>query len=526
MLTYLAVNSLISLLVLLVVKRIQGQIDYRYYLTLFALIFWLIPIPYLKTLLPMEAQVTGANWLIPNVEITQPLTFVDNIETTSPVNLTLIAKILFSVGFLIFVFELIRHFLWKNSLKQEQCGTLTINSPEKIKVNLSKKISSAVLIGWLNPTIWMNPRFSAKQYMDVIVTHEITHLESHDNIKLLLLTLVKSLFWWNPLVRLLVKEIHFLIEASCDRKASNKLGSSKYLTALSEIMLQTTRSKPQLSSSMASSTHTNLKRIQIIKENPQMDTTRKITYMFTLTFSLALFALASFNTHSESYRIKQESVNMKKSEAPVSMHFEKIPLKTAFELIADFTEAKAIEVDKSIQNTPIDIEVEEISTIQLMDLMASHFNLKIISQSQKLFVKPGSGGVNAESKLVFVKDNKPEGAHISFAIKLEIKDPDNSEKTNTKKVDFSVWSEFDKQSFIKLPNNWQMVIKISDKDNIAMLDVKMLDSSKSPIMELIAEPKLLTPFGEEASIEMGDDNQMLSITIRANRSSLEDAQKG
>ncbi len=88
-----------------------------------------------------------------------------------------------------------------------------------IRVYVSTLISSPITIGFLKPIILipvaaithLNP-----SQIEAILLHEITHIRRHDYLLNFVLTLIKTIFYYNPFAYLFIKEIDFEREKTCD----------------------------------------------------------------------------------------------------------------------------------------------------------------------------------------------------------------------------------------------------------------------------------------------------------------------
>lgn len=73
------------------------------------------------------------------------------------------------------------------------------------------------LVGIFKPTIYMTEVECTDTQIKYILTHEYTHWKRKDPWKLLFAYLMIIIFWWNPLFRLLHKDIKLMIEMGCDK---------------------------------------------------------------------------------------------------------------------------------------------------------------------------------------------------------------------------------------------------------------------------------------------------------------------
>lgn len=90
-----------------------------------------------------------------------------------------------------------------------------------------------------------------KTYTDAelhyILLHEYTHFLNHDTAVKLLVTLYCIIFWWNPVVYLLQKDLEQTLELKCDRAIAQTLNAQErtaYLRAILSAMKQGCTQQP------------------------------------------------------------------------------------------------------------------------------------------------------------------------------------------------------------------------------------------------------------------------------------------
>ena len=90
-----------------------------------------------------------------------------------------------------------------------------------------------------------------KTYTDAelhyILLHEYTHFLNHDTAVKLLVTLYCIIFWWNPVVYLLQKDLEQTLELKCDRAIAQTLNAQErtaYLRAILSAMKQRLPQQP------------------------------------------------------------------------------------------------------------------------------------------------------------------------------------------------------------------------------------------------------------------------------------------
>ena len=86
-----------------------------------------------------------------------------------------------------------------------------------ISIRYTNLVDTPFLVGIFKPTIYMTEVECTDTQIKYILTHEYTHWKRKDPWKLLFAYLMIIIFWWNPLFRLLHKDIKLMIEMGCDK---------------------------------------------------------------------------------------------------------------------------------------------------------------------------------------------------------------------------------------------------------------------------------------------------------------------
>jgi len=97
---------------------------------------------------------------------------------------------------------------------REVRNMLKIKRP--IKVRLSKKISSPMLVGTIKPTVYLPYKPLDEERLRMIFLHELTHYKRGDLLYKWLSLFVNAVHWFNPLAYLLSANINESCEVSCD----------------------------------------------------------------------------------------------------------------------------------------------------------------------------------------------------------------------------------------------------------------------------------------------------------------------
>ncbi|USF31308.1 M56 family metallopeptidase [Clostridium sp. MD294] len=101
----------------------------------------------------------------------------------------------------------------KNFIEQEK-------KYRKIKKDISVKkvygVELPMTIGFLKPTIFLPVEEMTKKELELIIKHEMVHIQKKDFILKIMGTLVVMIHWFNPLSYILLKQINTISELSCD----------------------------------------------------------------------------------------------------------------------------------------------------------------------------------------------------------------------------------------------------------------------------------------------------------------------
>lgn len=139
----------------------------------------------------------------------------------------------------------------------------------ELPVRLVDDLNSPALFGALRPVLLLPldflQRYSPEQQR-LILAHEAVHLQRHDNLLNLLVSVMRLLFWWNPLLHLAWRRYRLDQELSCDAQALAHSAGGQQLYA--RALLQTlSESRKDWSRQPALSTWNQVREL---KERTQM----------------------------------------------------------------------------------------------------------------------------------------------------------------------------------------------------------------------------------------------------------------
>ena len=108
----------------------------------------------------------------------------------------------------------------------------------------AQNIESAFGMGVLHKRIILPDRDYTETELRYVLLHEYTHFLNHDTLVKLLVTLFCMIFWWNPVVYLLQKDLEQTLEIKCDLSVARTLNEKEraaYLRTILALMKQTGR---------------------------------------------------------------------------------------------------------------------------------------------------------------------------------------------------------------------------------------------------------------------------------------------
>lgn len=154
-----------------------------------------------------------------------------------------IAMIYISIVVLIIAFELTNYFILRRKVIKESIiiddemvndiynkvkRELNIRSNSPLMAN--KKLSTPMNIGMFSQNIILPTTQYTSKELELILKHELIHQKRYDFLYKLLMSIVCAVNWINPLVYLMVKDIKYYCESSCDEEVINKSSKDEIKT--------------------------------------------------------------------------------------------------------------------------------------------------------------------------------------------------------------------------------------------------------------------------------------------------------
>ena len=230
------VNNLLfgffGILLVFILKKIifkKFSEKFNYYIWLPLMVVMVMPLEITVTRkIPIISQNKVNTTKILNSEIIKSTVYENNI-------IDYIAMIYISIVVLIITFELTNYFILRRKVIKESIiiddemvndiynkvkKELNIRSNSPLMAN--KKLSTPMNIGMFSQNIILpSTKYTSKE-LELILKHELIHQKRYDFLYKLLMSIVCAVNWINPLVYLMIKDIKYYCESSCDEEVINK----------------------------------------------------------------------------------------------------------------------------------------------------------------------------------------------------------------------------------------------------------------------------------------------------------------
>lgn len=120
----------------------------------------------------------------------------------------------------------------------------SIDTSHKIKVFEMEEIPYPLLIGLRHPTIYLPNLPYTEEQLQHILRHEYNHWKNKDLWMKFLIYIICSVFWWNPLTRLLLKNLDQSLELRCDAVTTERYTNHEKAVYLDTILYSIRDSQP------------------------------------------------------------------------------------------------------------------------------------------------------------------------------------------------------------------------------------------------------------------------------------------
>jgi beta-lactamase regulating signal transducer with metallopeptidase domain len=158
-----------------------------------------------------------------------------------------------------------------------------------IRVCVSSSVSSPMVVGFLKPLIILPARAITNNDLTIIFKHELIHMKRYDHVLKFIMTFVRALHWFNPLIYLLVHCLNESCEYGCDEELTKNMSLSERRYYGEMILYFMFPNRASISTANALVKDKNsLKRRLILIMDAQMTSRRKIALVLS---ALVIFAV-------------------------------------------------------------------------------------------------------------------------------------------------------------------------------------------------------------------------------------------
>ncbi len=111
----------------------------------------------------------------------------------------------------------------------------------KYTLIVSPKVQIPSVVGFFSPTVLLPDMELSREELKYILRHELSHFAGRDAWVKLFIGIFQAIFWWNPLVYGLRKDLDYVLELRCDARAVRELSGEQrigYVEAVCSVIRQ------------------------------------------------------------------------------------------------------------------------------------------------------------------------------------------------------------------------------------------------------------------------------------------------
>ena len=192
------------------------------------------------------------------------------------------------IGYTRLILKMRKHFVIVS------CPELTNFTNKRVTVRVWENTSSPFMTGICRPTLVLPARELTEEQRMNILRHEMTHFKRHDIWYKWLVSLVKCVHWFNPVIWYVAKQIQTACEISCDMAVAQDMSKSEEMSYIDTVLslLPTGKAKQiPLTTQMASSKKTLRRRFTMIRNKKK---TSKIMSVISALAAVVMLSTTVF----------------------------------------------------------------------------------------------------------------------------------------------------------------------------------------------------------------------------------------
>lgn len=184
------------------------------------------------------------------------------------------------------------------------------NIDRPVRLMLSKRLRAPVSWGLLHPVILLDQATLVKltesdqSEADDILRHELAHIAHFDWLSLILARFVAALYWFHPLIWLMLRDLQFNMECAADDRVLKSGGTaSTYAQTLLQVSRQAEPQRASVNALAAKGKSLMARIMAILEPHRQRTPVSKSTWLISLIVSLViLLPLAAISFTGEQLR--------------------------------------------------------------------------------------------------------------------------------------------------------------------------------------------------------------------------------
>lgn len=299
-------GTLVCTLLLVLKNKLLSLLGGRflYYISLFAMLIFLLPVNIQKIELPAiynsySGEAALSDITAAETEVTETAKHEETIQnfaqtpvmpkpvkkkqTNNPITMQ---EMLISIWIIGFVISMSRYFISYLMFRKRICSFKVCERINGVEIIKSPLISSPMIFGFFRATLAVPETEMAKDDYELALRHEMVHYRRHDSWLKLFAVTVNCIYWFNPITYLMVNLVGEACEYACDEAVVREMDLSERRKYSEMILSVVCQSSPALSSNMAKNKKQLFRRFEMIMK-------KKKVSIFTVAASIALVLTAT-----------------------------------------------------------------------------------------------------------------------------------------------------------------------------------------------------------------------------------------
>ncbi len=338
----------------------------RLYVCLVAIALAVIPWYWMGSWLPQPWTRSVDNQLFPApaVEVAmQPMLDASIAATDAPALVYWLAGALTLVGVLAFARIVHQQYMLVRSWRRigKRSAELSAHA-DNIPVWLVPRENQAVATLFGAREIFIGELLARHPDVDVALAHEVAHHRLRHPHYEWLMTLLRCVFWWHPVVWFYVARARKEMEIECDEHCVKMLGTSVYRTSLARLLMDVEAAP--VGAAFGGRGSFNVERLRRLSRTTAMGWTRRLAALFLFGGGVLGFVFV----HADA------SPSAEQRHKGWNVRYDNVTLTQALEQIAEMGGVD-IYLDPRIRDTPFTFEASEVTSWQpLIEGVVSEFD--------------------------------------------------------------------------------------------------------------------------------------------------------